>query len=301
MKKSILLGVAVLCTFGAGMALADSSGSFSATGSGATCVATPATYNAVTDTWTYPYANGTLDGGMAIPGSFTTTVQTPSGNGTTLLIRPSLNTGLFTNSKITSSIPAATADVGIQVCVYSTNVKTGQPDTVYPTNCVVYDQRIQQISSTLFQNIANCTTPSTANTASGICSTNADCPSGSFCGVGGVCYAPTAIQNSCNTSLDCINSTIGQQGLVCVGGTPGGATFTGTCTSSCSIDLLQTTLSAHSFDFVVPVSNGDHKVEMTWKLIGTGGNVQACVGPGEVTVQQVKSFQNNAKITYTTN
>lgn len=190
-----------------------------------------------------------------------------------------------------------TADVGIQICVYSKNLKTGYQDTGYPTNCVVYDQRIQQISSTLFQNIASCTTPTGTS-----CTSDAQCPTRSFCGIGGLCYAPTFIPNSCNTSADCL--ALGQ-GLVCVGGTPGSTTFTGACTSTCSIDFLQTTVSAHSFDFVVPVSNGDHQIEMTWKMIGTGatagGNVQACVGPGEVTLQQVKNFKNNSPISITSN
>lgn len=301
MKKVIGLGIGLLLLV-PGIVSAESSGSFTATGSGAACTAKPATYNAVTNTWSYPYANGTLDGGMPIPGSFVTTVQTPSGNGTTLLVRPSLVTGLFTSTKLSSSIPSASADVGIQVCVYSKNLASGKQDPVYPANCVVYDQRIQQISSTLFQNIASCTSPSAATTTNGVCASNADCATGSFCGAGGVCYAPTAVPNTCNASLDCVTST-GLQGLVCVGGTPGSTIFTGTCTSSCSLDLLQTTLSAHSFDFVIPVANGDHQVQMTWKLIGSGpsGNVQACAGPGEVTVQQVKNFQNNAKISYTSN
>jgi hypothetical protein len=58
MKKLFYVMNIVSLLIFAASAFADSSGSFSATGSGATCVANPATYNAVTDTWTYPFPNG---------------------------------------------------------------------------------------------------------------------------------------------------------------------------------------------------------------------------------------------------
>lgn len=63
MKRLLIVVTTLVFVFVAASAFADSSGSFSATGSSATCVK-PATYNATTDTWTYPFPNGTLDGGM---------------------------------------------------------------------------------------------------------------------------------------------------------------------------------------------------------------------------------------------
>jgi len=42
-----------------------------------------------------------------------------------------------------------------------------------------------------------------------------------------------------------------------------------------------------------------------WKLIGTGtnggGTIDACVGPGLVTVQQVKNFKNDQEIAFDSN
>ncbi len=70
--------------------------------------------------------------------------------------------------------------------------------------------------------------------------------------------------------------------------------------------MLLTTLSAHSFDFIVPVGNGNHKVEMEWAMIGTdkntvGGDTLSCAGPVTLTVQQVKHFQNDGPITFNSN
>src|SRR5262249_28996851 len=100
MKKVALLAATVLLPWS--IALAQSSGNFSATGSGAACEIDSGT--------------GALSGGIMVS-SFTTNISTSNGNGVTLDIRPSLVTGLFTETKISTSVPTATADVGIQVCV----------------------------------------------------------------------------------------------------------------------------------------------------------------------------------------
>jgi hypothetical protein len=280
MNKLISLIVALTVIFPFGTAFADSSGSFSATGGGVTCTATPATYDPITGIWSYPTCSpgqitpgpnpGTLCGGYPLTAgsSFTTTLQTSNGQGVALLVRPSAVTGLFTDTKISTSVPSSTADIGIQVCVSSKNVKTGSPDTVYPItgvdkngnniSCVVYDQRIQQISSQLFSQLSECTTTTACGPALPACPANQTCSDPVN---GGVC-----LNNLCN------------------------------------LELLQTTLSAHNYDFVIPITTqGSHQVTMYWQLIGqgqttAGGNVQACLGPAEVTVQQVKNFSNNAPI-----
>ena len=288
-------------------ALADSSGSFTATGLPITCTATPAIFSASTCTNNGQCISGlscvsglctgaacdpntpcpagsfcnssgvcegiggffgnTLNGGLNIPGQFTANIQTPNGQGTTLLIRPSMVTGLFTANKLTTTINNATADVGIQVCVLvdptldaQGNPVEGTGLTVNPTQCVIYDQRIQQVSNTLFGNLANCIPPPISTTP---CTADSDCPSGDICTVG-FCQAPAP---------------------------------------ACSFEMLTTTLSAHSFDYVVPVGNGVHQVFMTWKLLGptVPGTTAACVGPAEVTVQQVKGFKNNSPISFTNN
>jgi hypothetical protein len=215
------------------------------------------------------FTGNTLSGGTIV-NTFQTSIKTPNGQGTTLLIRPSLDTGLFTSTKLTTTINNATADVGVMVCVFVDPSFTGGVPSgglpVNPTNCVVYDQRIQQVSNTLFSNLTTC--------SAAACSSDADCAA-----LGeGTCVIPV------------------------------GAT-TGTCSlpsPTCNFETLLTTLSAHSFDFVVPVANGNHNVVMTWGLIGenqntSGGSTAACVGPAEVTVQQVKNFSQNSTITFSSN
>jgi len=69
----------------------------------------------------------------------------------------------------------------------------------------------------------------------------------------------------------------------------------------CDFDLILSTLSAHSVDFVVPVSKGKpHLVQATWSVVGKGAtpssNVASCVGPGIVTVEQEKVFNNSGAL-----
>lgn len=295
----------------AASAFADSSGNFTAVGTSAACSAQPATFVPANCSKTSPCPSGfscstagvciggacttdsdcglsgavcsggecvvgggftgnTLIGGTALT-SFQTNIQTPNGQGTTLLIRPSLDTGLFTATKLTTTINNATADAGIQVCVFVDPIINGNAIggglPVKPANCVVYDQRIQQVSNTLFSQLTTC--------ASATCATNADCAA-----LG---------EGTCNILA--------------------GAT-SGTCSlpnPTCNFEILLTTLAAHSFDFVVPMpGNGTHNVVVTWAEIGTnnntsGGSTASCVGPALVTVQQVKNFKNDQSISFTNN
>jgi hypothetical protein len=300
-------------------ALADSSGNFTAIGTSASCTATPAVFSshnctnsaqcpsgapacvAGICTSTTPCASradcptgtvcglsgvcvgageftgDTLTGGTALS-SLTTDIRTPNGNGTTLLIRPSLDTGLFTKTSLTTTVDNATADVGIQVCVFVDPAVSGTPGhqtftgglPVFPSQCVVYDQRIQQVSNTLFGNLATCIPPAPV----GACTIDSDCPLGDVC----------------------VNPTDGAGAGLCQAPAPG-----------CNFQVLLTTLSAHSFDFVVPMpGNGTHNVAVVWSEVGsnkntTNGSTMSCVGPAEITVQQVKNFHNDSRITFTSN
>lgn len=239
---SIAAAVLLACSIG----FAQSNGNFSASGSSAACEIG---------------AGGVLSGGI-VASSFTTNISTSNGNGVTLDIRPSLVTGLFTDTKIDTSISKASADTGIEVCV----TVDGSGAGILPTNCVVYNQRFQQISSDLFSQLSECQLVVAGST----CTTSTDCPTG----------------DSCNN--------------------PTGGTLTGVCTAPnplCNFDLILSTLSANSFDFVVPVGLGKpHVVTTTWKTIGSGvvGNskVASCVGPGIVTVTQVKLFNNSGSLSF---
>src|SRR5262249_19113095 len=228
----------LLCT---GVAYGQSNGNFSATGSGLTC--------------TIDSTTGALSGGIAV-NVFNTSISTSNGNGVTLDIRPSLVTGLFTDTTISTTIPSPTADVGIQVCVSVDGSPLNSTSPVKPAPCVIYDQRFQQISSQLFSQLTACTAAPTAD----VCSTNTPtCPvAGETCNLGttGTCTisgAACSAASPCTTAGDTCN-------------------LAGTCTAPnplCNIELILSTLSAHSFDFIVPVGNGKpHKIVTTWKTIG---------------------------------
>lgn len=245
--KGILTAV-----LGSGLVFAQSSGNFSASGTSASCV--------IGD-------GGVLSGGTSL-GSFTASISTGSGSGTTLDIRPSLVTGLFTQTKIDTTISTSSADIGIQVCV----TVDGKPDGVLPASCVTYDQRFQQISSQLFSQIAACALVTSATA----CTATSDC---AVLGANYICNNPTGVTGA---------------GL-CIVPNP-----------LCNFDLILSTLSAHSFDFVIPVNNGKpHTVAASWKVIGAGakgiGSVASCVGPGILTVTQTKVFNNSGSLTFSSN
>lgn len=252
MRTSLIVGLAILTlTLAPPTAHAQSSGNFSATGTGASCRIG---------------AGGILSGGTALA-SFEANISTGSGSGTTLDIRPALVTGLFTQTKIDTTVSSASADIGIRVCVSV----DGSSDGVYPINCAVYDQRFQQISSQLFSQLSQCALVTSTTT----CTTTSDC---SGLGSTYICNNPT-----------------GGTG-VCVVPNP-----------LCNLNLILSTLSAHSFDFVVAVDNKKpHVVTAAWDVIGlpannTGGgnsSVASCVGPGILTVTQVKVFNNSGKLSF---
>src|SRR5439155_14771505 len=108
--------------------------------------------------------------------------------------------------------------------------------------------------------------------------------------------APTTI--ACTTDANC--SSLGT-GFTCSVRAPA---TTGVCVGPnplCDFDLILSTLSAHSFDFVVPVRKGKpHRVEAIWSVIGTGAtsgaHVASCVGPGILTVTQYKVFNNSGAL-----
>ena len=70
----------------------------------------------------------------------------------------------------------------------------------------------------------------------------------------------------------------------------------------CELDVNQTSLSAHSFDFVVTgLSAGNYGITVSWTptTIATAPNsALTCVGPVVITAQQVKIFQQNTGISF---
>jgi len=79
----------------------------------------------------------------------------------------------------------------------------------------------------------------------------------------------------------------------------------------CDFSLIQSTMSVHSFNFIVPSPGvGTHTIDVTWRLectkdgeptdcsnTPTQNSAGACVGPGSLIVQQVKAFSQSGGIT----
>ena len=68
------------------------------------------------------------------------------------------------------------------------------------------------------------------------------------------------------------------------------------CTTDC-FSIVQSTLSAHSFHFYVSnLTPGTHTIKVVWDMVGGGSGEGVCVGPGTLTVEQVKNFNFNTGI-----
>jgi len=69
-----------------------------------------------------------------------------------------------------------------------------------------------------------------------------------------------------------------------------------TCTGDC-FSIVQSTLGARSFNFYVSnLAPGTHTISVSWDLVGGTSGEAACVGPGTLTVEQVKNFNFNTGI-----
>jgi hypothetical protein len=235
---------------------AASSGSFSATEDSTQC-----TINSSAGTLVGGFGNGSGAGTVWEIGGNDISVQVANGAGTTLIVTPSLVTGLFTDNQISAKNPTSTQDVGIMVNVSVTGPNgtaikiaplvtagsgagnTGGSCTVPAggvASCVIYDQRFIQISSAVIASLSACT--------------------------------------AISASLSGLNACF---------------------------ELIESTLSAHSFNFYVQVpQQGTYNVDVDAQLfIGSNntagaGSVAGCAGPGTVTVQQVKNFSFNSTITF---
>ncbi len=212
----------MVMAFGATLAFAQSSGNFSLTAFNGTCT--------ISGTGEFG-GNGACQVGHDADACevLNAPITVPNGNGTALLITPSAVTGLFTDTKINTNQPMATANVGVQVCVEvdgsGANVVGGDVN-----GCAMYDERFQEISTDLFSTITECATATTA----------------------------------------------------------------------CNFDLIISTLSAHSYNFVVQVPGGPHTITAEWSVVNASSTpdsrVAACMGPGNITVTQTKVFTNSGGI-----
>jgi len=246
MNKPMSVLVFAIAVLSASMALAQSSGNFDAAVSPTVC-----TLNSSTGTLS-PLCTPTADGTECV--LLDTTIKTSNGNGVTLLITPSAVTGLFTSTKLSSTVNTATADIGVKVCVQVAggHVLPNNTPNAPDTSCIVYDQRFQQISNTLFANVALCSLSS----AGMICTTDTQCGAGGICGPAGVCTC----------GFDLTLSTLSAHSFNFIAQVPG--------------DNIPHHVTATWTLTGVNQSAGS-------------SNVAACVGPADVTVTQTKIFKNS--------
>jgi hypothetical protein len=168
-----------------------------------------------------------------------TVIKTPNSKFTTLLIRPSLVAGLFTNTGVNDNEYSGRS-AAVKVYVTLDDKPVAPATTDEPG--IIYAQRFQQLSLADASDMATC-----------------------------------SVNNECN------------------------------------VDLVTSTLGAHSFDFVAPnVGGGDHKLKVAWEFTCSDaeGNMSpanctmtyaantagACAGPGAITVTQVKNFSQDTPI-----
>jgi hypothetical protein len=196
---------------------------------------------------------GALTGGLAPITLLETTIKTPNSSFTALDIRPSMVTGLYTKTRVTSDV-AATAVAGVKVRVLldgkivapgttagarPTDGTDGNlPDEMNPNNdgWVYYNKRFQQLSTNIFNALDDtlCDDPETDEV------------------------------------------------------------------EICFLELILSTLTANSLDWVAgDVGGGVHTVKVEWMLqtiAGDNSAAAACVGPGVLTVTQVKTFSQSGGI-----
>jgi len=234
-------------------ALAQSAGNFNATIDEMQCVINPDT--------------GALESGISGT-MLTTTIETPNGQGTALLITPSLATGLFTDTQTVMSKQNSGTTGAVQVKVTLDGKPVPPLTSDHPA--ITYDSRFQLLTHNVFNGLSNTS----------------------------ICSFTTTTTTSLST-VGSVTSTI--TATITIGST------------SCSIDLVLSTLNAHSFNFVAPSPGGGlHTVEVDWAFVcGSPGHslaasncsttfaantAAACVGPGDVTVLQVKNFHKDGTI-----
>jgi hypothetical protein len=224
----------------------------------------------VNDNCTINSANGTFTtGGTSFPITYSPlVVQISSGSGTGLVVTPSGVTGLYTDNKLTSTNSSSTEDVGIQVQV-----------TVTPINGTVVAPGAIQIA------------PHTAGDAGNNDPLIGD--KGAHCDL-------TAAQKAANAVTSCV---IYDQRFIQVSSSV--LTSLASCTAGVNcFELVESTLSAHSFNFYVEAPGGTYQFDVNAQLfVGNNNNaptssVAGCYGPGTVTVEQVKNFSFDTPIVF---
>ncbi len=90
-----------------------------------------------------------------------TYIKTPNSQFTTLLITPSLVTGLFNNTQITGAMENSANSAAVKVFVTLDGNPVAPATTASPG--IIYDERFQQLSSNVFDSIAGCAMSNNCN------------------------------------------------------------------------------------------------------------------------------------------
>jgi len=231
MRKIVLLLAIVALT--STIMLAQSSGNFSTAYFPSACAINDSgTPGGVTFTGGSCLGSSNAEGCKVLDAN----IKTSAGSGVTLVVTPSAVTGLFTDTKVSTTTTTSTAQIGLQVCVKV----DGQAASVVggdANGCFIMDERLQQVTQNFLAGVSQ-----VAN-----CSTTA-----------------------------------------------------GATDNNCFLDFLQATLSAHAYNLIAQVPNGQHNVTASWSIVNANtvgdAKVGACVGPGNITVTQTKVFNNSGAI-----
>jgi hypothetical protein len=208
--------------------------------------------------------NGTFStGGTSFPIVFNPiSVQISSGSGTALVVTPSAVTGLYTDNKLTNTVSTSTEDVGVQVQV-----------TVTPKNGTVVAPGAIQIA------------PATPGDAGNVTDTGATCSlTTAQAAAHGVTSCVIYDQRFSQISSQLLSQLASQNGF------------------TTAFEQIQSTLSAHAFNFYVQAPGGTYEFDVNAQLFVGNNNtapassVAGCFGPGTVTVEQVKNFSFNTPI-----
>jgi hypothetical protein len=142
----LFAAAAIAALFATSTTLAQSSGNFTARVQTTQCT--------MNTTPGVDGISGSLDnhsGGKML----TTTIKTPSSSQTTLLITPSLVTGLFTNTEVTQTMTTSAQTAAVTVTVKLDGNPVAPATSLSPS--IIYDQRFQQLSAPFFIKLSECT------------------------------------------------------------------------------------------------------------------------------------------------
>jgi len=256
------LAISAVALFGSSTVSAQSSGNSAATANNTVC-----TLSTVNGGLTPPpNCNGTNPlcfSNAATGGTMTAQVKLPNSS-PGLLVTPSVDTGIYTNTMATGgTMPSTSTQTGAIVVTVTDKLQPSGPTVTLTPNQTCVDTTPSTGTP------VNCTGPGTPSAAC-------------VCGV------------SYDERFQQLSATLG---------------------SGESVDLILSTLSAHSFNFTEGnVAGGIHTITMNWVFGcdsgGTGflhsaqcnpagmgvDSAAACAGPATLTVTQIQNFQHDSPI-----